>query len=71
MKLNTRLARSRTIGERIDISKYTEMEIEASHDTANVTGITAGVHLNPETINSFVHQNDKINTDLKSQALNQ
>ena len=43
-----------TVFEKIvDISRYTEMEIEHGHDTASVINSKQGVHLQTESINQY------------------
>ena len=49
--IKAKMDAKRGVEKIIDISKYTEMEIEHGHDTANVIKSKQGVHLQTESIN--------------------
>ena len=55
----------------IDISKYTEMEIEHGHDTASEIEIMRPTKVYAPQVSSFIEANDNDNAALKSQAFNQ
>ena len=48
MELQKRAAARKTFRDQIDISKYTEMEVEHKHDTDNVISHVNGPHIHPE-----------------------
>jgi hypothetical protein len=49
--IKAKMDAKRGVEKIVDISRYTEMEIEHGHDTASVINSKQGVHLQTESIN--------------------
>lgn len=53
----------------MDISKYTDMEVEHKHDTANAIKHYNEMHVHPETIADFQNSVDKVQSKIQKKAL--
>lgn len=52
----------------IDISAYTGMEIEHSHDTAGSYVAKRGVHVNLGAVPDFERKNARVNREVRERA---
>lgn len=65
-----RFAAKKNYKDYIDVSKFTEMEVEHGHDTASViTAVNQGGHLHPEAYQKFAETVDSELSQVKSEAL--
>ena len=65
-----RFAAKKSYKDYIDISKFTEMEIEHGHDTASqINAVNQGGHLHPEAYQEFVEHVDTELANVKKEAL--
>ena len=55
MQVNMRMAANKKYEHVVDVSKFTEMEVEAGHDTANVISQQHGTHSLPKKTSEFAN----------------
>ena len=68
MRMQHHLEKKRDYRSYIDVSRYTEMEIEHGHDTENVIDTFRTTHINPADVKNFIEGNDKTHEALQSKA---
>jgi len=69
MMANSRFAARRSFRSYVDVSRYTEMEVEHSHDTASQIHHLADGHIHPDTIKDFTKLVDQRLGEVKNEAL--
>lgn len=69
MSVSVRFAAKRSYRHYVDVSKFTEMEVEHSHDTANSYTHHGDGHVHPDTINEFTDHADSELASIKRDAL--
>jgi hypothetical protein len=64
MRMSHHLEKKRDYRSYIDVSRYTEMEIEHGHDTENVIDMLRQTHIYPADVKKFLTDNDHKNAGL-------
>jgi uncharacterized protein (UPF0332 family) len=64
MRMSHHLEKKRDHRSYIDVSRYTEMEIEHGHDTENVISMLRQTHIFPNDVKKFLKDNDQKNAGL-------
>ena len=64
-------AQTKTWKQTIDMSDYTEMEVEHAHDTGNTLGTKQGVHVQTATIDNYADKMRKGTEKVRARALGQ
>ncbi len=59
MAVNQRFTAKKSIKSYVDISKFTNMEVEHQNDTNNMYAHINDGHVHPDTIKSFSKNSDK------------
>ena len=65
MAIWSRYAADRDAKLDLNLSSFVEMDVEASHDTANNMGLKHGVHAQVGGLRIFAKNNDRVNKDLQ------
>ena len=71
MRMSHHLEKKRDYRSYIDVSRYTEMEIEHGHDTESVIEILRPTHIHAPHVKTFLKDNEKRHGGLQSQAFKQ
>jgi len=69
MATSVRFAAKKDYRHYVDVSKFTEMEVEHSHDTSSQIDHSLQGHIHPSTIDKFRSQVDEKFGQVKSEAL--
>jgi len=69
MKVNVRFAAKKDYRSYVDVSRYTEMEVEHSHDTASQIPRSSAEHLQPSQSKEFLKGVESKIGDVKHEAL--
>lgn len=69
MEVNKRFAARKTYRSYVDISKFTDMEVEHKHDTENVISHVTDGHVHPDALKDFTRVVDRDLGDFQKSAL--
>ena len=69
MKANVRFAARKDYRNYVDVSKFTEMEVEHGHDTASQIPHNSDNHIHPSTLQDFQKNVNQQMGDVKQSAL--
>jgi hypothetical protein len=69
MKVNVRFAAKKDYRSYVDVSRYTEMEVEHAHDTASQIPRSNAEHLQPSWTRKFEKSVEENIGEVKNQAL--
>ena len=68
IQIRARQEQQKQIRDIVDISSFTEMDVEHGHDTASQLPMKRGVHISTELLKEFSETNDRTNGDLREKA---
>lgn len=68
MQIKVRQEAQKSVRDFVDISAFTEMEVEHGHDTASQLPMKRGTHLIQENLQKFQRMNERANGQLRQQA---
>jgi hypothetical protein len=69
MQVQQRVVAKKTARSYVDVSRFTDMEIEHQHDTASEINHDVGQHITATNTNQFNKVVDQIHGDIKKEAL--